>query len=585
MFNKYYQDELTYLRDLGREFAREYPALAPLLGQAGSDPDVERLLEGVAFLTGRVRQKLDDELPEIVHSVASLLFPHLLRPVPAASILEFLPARQALRDRRVIPAGAEFDSIPVDGTPCRFRTSVDCEVIPWTLEGVRLVAVQATRYRLSFTLRLSPGMTLGQLRPERVRLHIAEERRLSLSLLSVVLESTQQIELSVEKMGGGRDSIHLPKSAIRPVGFGDEEALLPLTDHVLPGFRLVEEYFILPEKFAFFELEGLEQAAERFPKATALEVAIELEASLPWAQNVPADILRLHCVPIVNVFRTTAEPIRVVPERERFLVRAAGLPANRGGVYAILDVVGVDRATDRRVKVRPFFDYSHAFDPDNPICYATHLQSSVIGHDVDWMLTIDRPGTGDAPVVDVLSLEILATNGRLGGQVRAQDVTVPTPTSPPFAQFRNIVQPTPYVPAPLGDDLHWRVIAHLATGLRTLLDADVLRAALRVYNLHGLVDRQAARAAELRIDAIRQMKVKPAERLYRGSLVRGIDVQLELDEGGFAGEGDMFLFGAVLDRLFASYVPINSFAQTLVKGLNSRTEHAFPARSGNLEIL
>ena len=73
MFNKYYQDELTYLRDLGREFAAAYPGIAPMLAERGGDPDVERLLEGVAFLTGKIRQKLDDELPEVIHSVASPL--------------------------------------------------------------------------------------------------------------------------------------------------------------------------------------------------------------------------------------------------------------------------------------------------------------------------------------------------------------------------------------------------------------------------------------------------------------------------------------------------------------------------------
>ena len=62
MFNKYYQDELTYLRDLGREFSEAYPDAAQFIGERGSDPDVERLLEGFSFLTARIRQKLDDEL-------------------------------------------------------------------------------------------------------------------------------------------------------------------------------------------------------------------------------------------------------------------------------------------------------------------------------------------------------------------------------------------------------------------------------------------------------------------------------------------------------------------------------------------
>jgi type VI secretion system protein ImpG len=79
--------------------------------------------------------------------------------------------------------------------------------------------------------------------------------------------------------------------------------------------------------------------------------------------------------------------------------------------------------------------------------------------------------------------------------------------------------------------------------------------------------------------------VKPAERLHHGSLVRGIDVQIELDETGFSGEGDMYLFGAVLDRLYASYVPLNSFAATSIRGVTSRAKQTFMPRSGNVEIL
>src|SRR5262249_18676828 len=79
VFNKYYQDELAYLRELGREFAQAYPQLAPMLADRGGDPDVERLLEGTAFLTARVREKLDDELPEAIHAIAELIFPQLVR--------------------------------------------------------------------------------------------------------------------------------------------------------------------------------------------------------------------------------------------------------------------------------------------------------------------------------------------------------------------------------------------------------------------------------------------------------------------------------------------------------------------------
>jgi type VI secretion system protein ImpG len=586
LFNKYYQDELTYLRDLGREFAREYPALAPVLGQSGTDPDVERLLEGVAFLTGRVRQKLDDEVPEIIHSTASLLFPHLLRPIPSSTILELIPARQALRDRRVVPAGSEFATVPIDGTPCRFTSTRNCEVVPWTLGGARMQPNASGGTSISFELTLGTSLTLGQVRPDKVRLHVTEETRIALLLTYFMVEHCRAITLTAKTPNAKAPDVQtLSASSIRHVGLEDDDMLLPKTEHILPGFRLVEEYFILPQKFAFFEISGLDAIAQSSPKATSLDISIELDGHPPISHALPPDCLRLHCVPVVNVFRTTAEPIRITPERERYLVRPAGLPRDRSSVYALLDATGISRGTDRRTPVRPFFDYAHASENDSALCYVTDIQPGSIGSDVDLLLTVDRPGSKVPLDIDVLSIELLATNGQLASQVRSNDITVATSTSPAFAQFRNLTAATPYIPVPLGKEVHWRVIAHLATGLRTLADPNVLRAALRTYNFHGLIDRQAARAADLRIDALRNLRVSPTERLYRGSVIRGIDVQIELDESGFAGEGDMYLFGAVLDRLFASYVPLNSFAVTTFTGISSRITKTFPPRSGSVEII
>src|SRR5687767_13472232 len=105
-----------------------------MLADRGGDPDVERLLEGVAFLTGRIRQKLDDEIPEAIHSISSLLFPHLVRPLPSCAILEVTPLPNVLRERHTVPAGTEFGSVDVDGTSCRFSSTIPVELVPWTID-------------------------------------------------------------------------------------------------------------------------------------------------------------------------------------------------------------------------------------------------------------------------------------------------------------------------------------------------------------------------------------------------------------------------------------------------------------------
>jgi len=56
VFDIYYQQELENLRELARDFSRVHPAAAPMLGGQSADPDVERLLEAVALLTGLMRR-------------------------------------------------------------------------------------------------------------------------------------------------------------------------------------------------------------------------------------------------------------------------------------------------------------------------------------------------------------------------------------------------------------------------------------------------------------------------------------------------------------------------------------------------
>lgn len=88
---RYYRQELNYLRQLSKQLATEKPNLARFLAEKGADPDIERLLEGVAFLTGNLRQKIEDEFPELTHGLIKMLWPNYLRPVPSMTLIEYSP--------------------------------------------------------------------------------------------------------------------------------------------------------------------------------------------------------------------------------------------------------------------------------------------------------------------------------------------------------------------------------------------------------------------------------------------------------------------------------------------------------------
>src|SRR3954451_23589440 len=121
----YYNGELAFLREMGAEFAARYPKVAArLLLEADKceDPHVERILEGVAFLTARIRRKIDDEFPEITDALLSILDPHSQRPIPSMTIVQFVLNREGVKltNGFTIGRGSRLRSEPVADVPCHF---------------------------------------------------------------------------------------------------------------------------------------------------------------------------------------------------------------------------------------------------------------------------------------------------------------------------------------------------------------------------------------------------------------------------------------------------------------------------------
>lgn len=587
MFNKYYQDELSYLRELGREFAAAYPAIAPMLAESGADPDVERLLEGVAFLTGKLRQKIDDELPEVIHSVAALLFPHYLRQVPATSVVEFTPLPNVVRERVLVGRGAEVGSVPVEDTPCRFRTTQDVELLPLAVEDVRIDTAQLSE-TLRIELRVTGGASLSALELSKVRFYIHGERRMQDDLRLWLGAHLENVAFASVERDHDNVISTFPARNVKLAGFEEDEALIPYPETVYPGYRLLQEYFTLPQKYAFFDVLGFDKVpTEKLGERFAL--LLQFKDGLPSGTRVGKDAIRLFCTPVVNLFSHNTDPIKPDLTKFEYLARPAGGNPEAFEIYSIEKVTGIARRTSQRVDIPSFFSFKHEFSPDMsapPVFHQTHLKPATIGEGVDIYLSFGTPqDAGAVPEFDVISVESTCTNRQYPAQLKVGDIHVATATSPAVATFKNLIGVTSPLPPPMGRELQWRVLAHMAMSYRSIAELEVLRSTVDLYNLQAVVDRQAARANQLRMAAIKDVKVSPTDRLYRGAPVRGVRTELELDENGFAGEGEMYLFASVINEMFASYVSLNSFTQLRVRGTNTNVIYEWDPKSGNRTLI
>lgn len=580
MFSKRYHAELQFLRGMGKEFAAAHPAAAGLLAERGGDPDVERLLEGFAFLSARIRERLDMGVPELIHDLAEVLIPHVLRPVPAATVVEFLPTPGALRSRVQVPAGAELAARPVDGVSCRFRTSAELDLVPVSVLDAALDQAIGATPAIRLSLQVAPPAIPAVFTPEGIRFFLQGELPVTTTLLLWLARHLRGVQ--VKGLGPGGRTVQLPARSVTFPAFGAALPLFPWPALAPQAYRSLVEYFAMPQKFLFFEVRGLEAALGAAQERCELTFQFERPPELP--ARVTRDHFRPNCVPAVNLFAAGGEPVRVESPGEEHLLRAAGLEPRAVEIYEVNAVTGLPDERGRRREYPAFAGFGHSAGPDARY-HRLRRRASVLDGGTDVYLSVLTPRGVEPAPEEILSVELTCTNRALPGQLRLGDVSVATQTSPTVARFRNIAPVTTPVRPPLEDHLQWRLVSHLAAGRSTICRRDALRALLEAYDFPSLLDQQAGRANRLRIDGLRAVEAEEARRLLGGAVVRGTRVRLTLDEHHFAGPGDAFLFGSVLDDLLGALAPVNAFSELTVRIEPSSREYAWTPRNGTLPLL
>ena len=589
----YYREEQQYLDEAGREFARAYPQRARFLNitqRDDRDPYVERLFEGFAFLTGRIRQKLDDELPELTQSLLGLLWPHFLRPIPSLSILEFRTPPGRFKEPHTISRNTEVASQPVRRRHvCQFRTCYDVHTRPITLAEASLEGNSSIRFRFraddgidySKLFSTSGGATADDYQRRRrqsIRLFIHDVDQQTALMLHLYL--TRYVQRMVIQAASEEPKVVIQgQSGVQPVGFAPEESLIPFATHSFSGYRLLQEYFAYPQKFLFFDLFGFNRL--RPAKGTKeFEVQIFFDRPFPTDRRFSANNFRLQCTPIANLLQTEAQPKTANHETTEYRIYAP----EGCEIYSIDGVEGITSSTMERRTYLPFYSFRHSSGGDgeesvNRYYYPTTRLAIRRNDDgqpqtyQDTYLSIIEPDSeANSVSEEALSLKITCTNGQWARELKEGDICNPTSNSgiPEFIQFGNLTQPSFTLYPPLRSGLEWRFISHLALNYLSLDNVEALRGLLELYEWN--TERGARDANNLRISGIANVSARPTDIIHRGSVIRGIDVTFEIVRENFADEGDIHLFGLLMGAFLELYASINSFTQLTFVSHDSKEE-------------
>ncbi|MDB5972315.1 MAG: hypothetical protein JWQ90_4765 [Hydrocarboniphaga sp.] len=604
----HYENELTILRKLSKDFARRYPKIAGRLmleGEVCEDPHVERLIESFAFLTARIHRKLDDELPEVTEALLSVLYPHFLRPVPSMSIVQLAAAPGAgLSSRQPIPRGTQLLSRPVNGMPVKYRTAYDVEVWPVSVVDARLEALERSAFvarsatavaSLRIRVQADAGIVIGALGIDRLRFYIDGESPVVHALYELLMNSVERVTLLAPD-NARIAPLELPASVIRSVGFGSDEALLDHDPRSFLGYQLIQEYFVLPEKFLFFEVSGLELS--RFKNAVDLVFTIKPfgrpERLARLEQTVGAETFRLHCTPIVNLFKQLAEPVQITQERHEYPVipdvrRPLGLE-----VYSIDSVRKFSRSREREaiVEFQPFYSIKHGVEGEDAAnhYWLARRDASTLPNDEGTQMTIalvDRSMTPNTPAVETLSLSLTCTNRDLPASLPfgGSDSALQVEEGGAISIARLLKKPTATWRAPMRLANQWRLISHLALNHLSIVNGG-REALLEILSLYNYADSASLRKQIAGIVDVRsQPSVTRIGTAPRMAFVRGTDIELTFDEDQYVGSG-IYLLARVLDLFFGLYCTGNSYTRLSLRS-RQREEPItqFAPRAGALHLI
>jgi type VI secretion system protein ImpG len=589
-FNRYYQEELIALRELGKEFAEGNPALAPFLGTPGRDPDVERLLEGFAFLAGRLRQKIDDELPEIIHSLFNLLWPNYLRQIPASTIIQYKPSGN-ISGVVHIPRGSIINSVPVKGVPCQFRTVFDTEVLPLSLTGQSFLEKNG---EASLTLKFaSMGVPLDNIPLSKFCFFIKGEPAIAHTIYYSMIAKTKEVRLvmqDAEKKSVVAAAVPA-KDSIRPVGFLENEGLYPYPANTFPGYRLLQEYFCFPEKFLFVEVGNLDRCFNRnilskFQGETEFEIHFVMPELPESFESFRVENWQLYCTPAVNLFTIDSSPLTLDHKQTEYrIVPDPSYPYH----YSTYSVDRIKTWGHNNRKYRSYVEFEsfehESLEKDFRAYYRRLIRPShKDGAPETYLSFIQAPGEAELPQAETISIELTCTNRDLPRELGVGDVHVQTPATPSSVSFRNITPVIPPFNPPLEGDLLWRLLSNMSLNYIALTDIAALKAIISAYDFRSRFDRPRARILEKTLQGMVGISCKQTDRIHKGLPVRGMRTRLVLDQRSFSCEGDMYLFGSVLNEFFALYATVNSFHQLIVVEAKRGEEYIWPARLGKVHM-
>ncbi len=586
--NQYFDSELDYLRKLNKDVALEKPHLITFLTEKSADPDVIRLLEGFAYLSGDLRTQIDRQFPELTNSLVNMLWPNYSRPFPSLTMMEYQPDLINQKSATLIPSDQLFLSDPIyveEGQEtknpsieqyhqCQFTQCRDLWLIP-----AKVANISSSSHSLTLTFRLNEPLPLATIGLEKLRFYLHGSNYTTSQLFYLLAHAISSASLVTDK-----HTLELPNVSIKPVGFEREEALLPYPKNSYDGYRLLQEYFCFPEAFLFLDVYGLDDIP---PVVTAQEFSLNIQFSLPIPEAVliQNSTIRINCVPAVNLFKMDSEAIELDGHKSDYPLRASHQYPNCYDIFSIEGVESLRTCSEmpsEPVRYTAFESFHHQKNQSEQTTHQFYRLKMQHAKNIEGFThSLSFVRGNEHKLIDckeTISVALNCTNRDIASRLPVGSINTCLSTDKKCHSVTNIMKPSKALYPLLDHTLHWSILTNLALNYQSLLNLDSLKQILQLYDMPAIFHQQSARKSQKRLDALVKLVTRPIEHLYRGLPIRGLKTILSVSQRAFNSEGELYLFCSIIARFFSLYTSVNTFHELEVINLDNKETYHWPAQ-------
>jgi type VI secretion system protein ImpG len=183
------------------------------------------------------------------------------------------------------------------------------------------------------------------------------------------------------------------------------------------------------------------------------------------------------------------------------------------------------------------------------------------------------------PYAESLSISLTCTNGTLPGSLNIGDIKEPVFPLPQFISAANIIPVRSGQLLPADKELLQKLTAHLCLNHLSLQKSDHLQKLLELYLFPDQGGKKSVMAVNRRrIAGIQKTEAKKSREFAGGIPLSGLEISMEVRQDHFAGRGDMYLFGSVLEQFIGSYSSLNCYTKLEFNDASSGGYYSWPVR-------